>query len=142
MAALNNPFSAVAFGRKPERWTDEHIPTISNPEALAALKNLPVYSANASPNDDLPKDRPQYFIVERPNRDRFLIDTQGYNYCRYVARIPKELPTSGADLAGYAEGEDIADLIDLARTLRNIGGPSAVNLRASEILSRIEARAK
>jgi len=47
---------------------------------------------------------------------------------------------TGADLAGDCEGEDIADLIDLARTLRNIGGPSAINLRASAILSRIEAR--
>lgn len=56
-------------------------------------------------------------------------------------------PASGADLAGACEGEDIAELIDLARqvaTLRFLigGGPTPEATRASEILARIEARAK
>lgn len=86
---MSSPFRHQAFGRKPEDWTDGYIPEVAG-LALTGLSALPVYPAPVFPCDDLPDGLPQYFIAERPNGDRFLVDTQGYNYCRYVARIPKE----------------------------------------------------
>jgi hypothetical protein len=49
----------------------------------------------------------------------------------------------GAELAGATEGEDIADLIDLARDLRATqGNVTRFGQRAAQILARIEGRAK
>lgn len=54
--------------------------------------------------------------------------------------FPKAKRTEGADLAGDCEGEDVADLIDLA--LMAAGGAHSIDLaaRAKAILARIEAR--
>lgn len=84
------PFYNIPYGRKEESWDSRSIPDVTSEAALLALRGLPVYSAEATPMLDIPADRPQYFIVERPNGDRFVVNTEGYNYCRYVARIPKE----------------------------------------------------
>lgn len=84
------PFYNIPYGRKEIDWNSETIPEVTSPAALMGLRDLAVYSAEARPCDDIPADRPQYFIAERPNGDRFVVNTEGYNYCRYVARIPKE----------------------------------------------------
>lgn len=86
------PFYNIPYGRKEVDWNSESIPTITSEAAWLALPGLPTFPAEARPSDDIPEDRPQYFIAERPNGDRFVVDTEGYNYCRYVARIPKEKP--------------------------------------------------
>lgn len=52
-------------------------------------------------------------------------------------------PKSGADLAGACEGEDIADLIDLASQLVNltdIANLADLQARAERILNGIKAR--
>lgn len=90
MALHEVPFYNIPYGRKEFDWNSESIPVIKSTAALLALPSLPVFPANASPMDDLPDDRPQYFVAERPNGDRFVVNTEGYNYCRYVARVPKE----------------------------------------------------
>lgn len=50
---------------------------------------------------------------------------------------------TGADLAGDCSGEDIADLINLARKVKALGvNTTAYGREAAEILERIERRAK
>jgi hypothetical protein len=51
----------------------------------------------------------------------------------------------GAELAGFAEGEDIAALIDLARTIAHtpaLAGYPSLRTTATAVLARIEARVK
>lgn len=58
---------------------------------------------------------------------------------------PKPLATTGADLAGACEGEDVAELIDFVRKVRSTGrvaDAAALVEEAGRILDRIEARAK
>lgn len=51
-------------------------------------------------------------------------------------------PKTGANLAGACEGEDIAELIDLARMVGNgVTGPKVRQI-ASSLVARIQARAK
>lgn len=71
-------------------------------------------------------------------------------------RMPRPIPeprvATGADLAGSCEGEDIADLIDLARAIRDEASQVApadaalaikvLSDRATTILATIERRAK
>lgn len=90
MSLDNVPFIHIAFARKPETWEDSSIPEVTSQTALLAVPFLEVFPATPLPLDTLPDGRPQYFIAERPNGDRFLINTEGYNYGRYVARIAKE----------------------------------------------------
>lgn len=62
---------------------------------------------------------------------------------KYRARV-RELALqkrAGADLAGNCEGEDIADLIDLARSIAtNSTTPAVTKQVALGILARIEGR--
>jgi hypothetical protein len=88
------------FSRKPESW-DEVTPF---PAALvAATSKLPVYKEKAVVDmNDIGDDSdvsnqigqyktelPQYHVIQRDNGDKFVVDTQGYQYPRYVAKLPK-----------------------------------------------------
>lgn len=137
----------VPMARKAEAWHHEQIPTIRSRAALEALKSLPVFAATASPMDDLPWDRDRFFIAERPDGSRFLVNTEGYNYSRYIARIPAGR-RSGDDLAGACEGEQIGALIDLAADLAGLDFPAseatvgALRERAKALVAEIERRAR
>lgn len=59
-----------------------------------------------------------------------------------IAEARKETKVTGSDLAGACEGEDIADLIDLARMVNNgVTGPRIQQI-AGSLLARIEGRSK
>lgn len=107
------------------RWAADSRPAAAKPRGDDIINYL-----------DDPKNKVTHATITRLAQETFNDDGQD------LGNPTSPRPKNGADLAGFAEGEDIADLIDLARTLRSIGGPAAVNLRASEILARIEARAK
>lgn len=85
---------ASAFARKPESWK-QRFPTVTVPRAIHFA--LPVYTMRdlygegpAMPCEDvtLRAPLPQFFILMgEKDTDYFLVDTQGYRYARYVARI-------------------------------------------------------
>lgn len=63
---------------------------------------------------------------------------------RGLIQVASVQTLTGADLAGYCEGEDIAELIDLARYLIGQGGnrDAASIYRAKALLIRLELKAR
>lgn len=81
----------VRWARKAEAWSEA--PMVTNPEALAEAETLPVFEACSNPGRKWDEELPQYHIAIRPNGDRFLVNTEGYDYARYIARLPKACPS-------------------------------------------------
>lgn len=77
--------------------------------------------------------------IERITQDTFG-DKRLHPVARGLAGLLNDTPKTGADLAGFCEGEDIADLIDLARKVKAL--PTTYGREAANILDRIERRAK
>jgi hypothetical protein len=75
--------------RKAESWNAPVAPAPSA-EAQAIIDALPVHRVNTPwPTADLPFEAPQYFVAVLPDGRRFLVDTEGGNYCRYIIRLPE-----------------------------------------------------
>lgn len=74
----------LKWSRKAETWDDVR----ADARALPLAEGLPVYPAGGSPMHDIGPERPQLFLAQTESGDLFLVDTQGYDYCRYAVRIP------------------------------------------------------
>jgi hypothetical protein len=96
---MENELKRANWTRKAERWEAE---VINDPAVLTAIKagletnRLPVYlSAEAFPCSKFSgtdaESRPRFFVAKRPNGRSFLVDTQGYDYHRYIAQLPEGL---------------------------------------------------
>ncbi len=75
----------IPFERKPSSWVDvnKEIPASSIPD----YDKLKVYNwDDYTPYDDFPETVPQYFILAIGGK-KFLINTEGYNYARYVVEV-------------------------------------------------------
>lgn len=84
------------FVRKPSKW-DEVYKTVVLPEAL--MKKLPNVDGSGwdYPIDDAPNAPPaQYFIVFR-DEGSYLVNTEGYEYARYVIKVEIEEPKTAND---------------------------------------------
>ncbi len=92
------------WARKADSWIDESIPVITAQHALVTIQQLIVanellvFPTTREAYEDFEGPRPQFFVAQLENGDRFLVDSQGYNYPRYVARIGvPQLPASEFD---------------------------------------------
>ena len=96
----------LKWSRKAWKW--DEVNEDSRARAAAVDAKLVVYFAEVSPCTYFSGPRPQMHIAETPNGDRFLVDTQGYNYARYAVRIPEEhVKPEMADIEwAWAEGYD------------------------------------
>lgn len=77
----------IPWQRKAESWDG---PAVTTAEVLMEAAKLPEFPAGGDPCEcfeDGP--RPQFFVAVCKNGDRFLVDTQGYDYARYIARLPR-----------------------------------------------------
>jgi hypothetical protein len=81
----------VPWKHKAARWDEARL--IEDPAVIAATATFRVYDGPSSPLHYFPDEangvhhRPQFHIVQIESQ-RFLVDTQGYDYARYIARLP------------------------------------------------------
>ncbi len=91
---LASLFNILGYG-KVSRWTavkpmnPDNLPDIK--KATAGMR-IPTYQfdSNTPPMADFTEPHPedeQYFYAKVKGVGLFLVDTQGYNYCRYIIRI-------------------------------------------------------
>jgi hypothetical protein len=74
--------------RKAETWNAPDLQC--SPEVRAMIEALPAIQVRTPwPTADLPFEAPQYFIAVLPDGRRFLVDTEGYDYARYITRLPE-----------------------------------------------------
>jgi hypothetical protein len=88
--------SLVSWHRKAPGW---YASVVTSAEALAEIAKLPVFESNELyPVTDFrgPK-RPQLHVLVRPDGTRFVVDTQGYGYARYIAQLPPVTVTVTVD---------------------------------------------
>lgn len=78
---------AVNWSRKADDWDD--VKADSRPSVAAMAVGKVIRRAEPTPNDTLIWGRPaeQWFLAERGD-DVFLVNTEGYEYCRYAVRLP------------------------------------------------------
>jgi len=87
---MKNEIDVRNFARKAEswdRWYNLLIPLASRSVQKIAA-SLPVFKAEPTPCDDFRGERPQYHVAKTLDGRRFVVDTQGYNYARYIERLP------------------------------------------------------
>ena len=85
---------------KAESWNEAEVITdqavLAEVQARLADGRLPIYHSNEMypcsyfAGTDA-KTRPQFFVARRADGRRFLVDTQGYDYARYIAALPEAL---------------------------------------------------
>ena len=86
----------LELSRKPETFEEVkviHGNSIALCEELYGLPFLKELAVN-TPFDTLPNGTPQWFIFSRKEgeyRVNYLVNTEGYDYCRYVGRLGKFL---------------------------------------------------
>lgn len=84
-------YQLIKWTRKPVFW-DALL--VTSTEALAEVERagLPMFEATANPMEGWGpwgiSELPQFFIAVRPNGERFLVNTEGYDYARYIAKLP------------------------------------------------------
>jgi len=78
-------FDLVKWSRKAESWNAR---PITSPTVIEMANQLQEFPAGVYPTATFSGPRPQYHIAVCSNGDRFLVDTQGYDYARYIARLP------------------------------------------------------
>ncbi len=102
--------------RKACAWDEVGILPLSETQTEVLAKGLPLYKA-----EDVLKDlqdpmsaikggvKPQYFIMITAYGTRLLVNTEGYEYCRYIGRLPmaktpEEIKTIQGETANTKKG--------------------------------------
>lgn len=80
-------YARIPWLRKAESWKEAE--GYVAPADLD-LTGIPEFPAEPDPMRTFSMPRPRFFIAVRPGGDRFLVNTEGYDYGRYVAALPKE----------------------------------------------------
>ena len=97
MAALTYEESNLVrhgFCRKPDNWTDVDM-TVTLPVHTAEKLKVMIVEEGQDPMDDLPDQyADSVFIAQFPDGEQFLVNTEGFNYCRYVAKLELETQPS------------------------------------------------
>ena len=65
-----------------------------NEELQEAISSFPILEIEKEIDllaiDTLDGDQ-QFYILQEPDQTQYLVDTQGYNYPRYIVRLPRHL---------------------------------------------------
>ena len=69
--------------------------SVATPGLILILKKLPTFKEQeilpGGLATDFSKEMPQYFLMKGKDKSTYLIDTQGYEYPRYITRLAREL---------------------------------------------------
>jgi hypothetical protein len=85
-------WNLVPFTRKPGNFDEAGIVLVDDLAAALEGERLPVFSASdlwdadEHPLTDFKRETPQHFLLCMGSA-RYVVDTQGYTYCRYMARV-------------------------------------------------------
>lgn len=109
----------IEYARKPGSWEEakkssRDLSDLQLELLQSASKELEHFNSDGKgPMDSFESGRPDYFVVDHKG-DEFLVNTSGYDYCRYVAYIPKEDSTASASNAprGFESMEEFANTIE------------------------------
>lgn len=73
------------YGRRQYHWTSNGTVTLKASEA----ELLEVYTVPArwSPLEALPPEFTDSIFIAQVGKSRFLVNTEGYSYCRYIAKL-------------------------------------------------------
>lgn len=76
------------YGRKCTEW-HQTTDTVTIPSALAQMLGCYIIPHGSGPLDDLPPEFAQgiFIAFNMPTGELFLVNTEGYDYCRYIARL-------------------------------------------------------
>lgn len=86
---INASAHLIPWFRKDSDWLRGYEgKNVEDPGVLAAVATLPSFPAERSPMDRFQGPRPQFFVAALPDGSRYLVDHQGYDYARYIARLP------------------------------------------------------
>lgn len=106
-------WAADKWGKKESRWADAPVVTSADVKPVAALiAKLPVVGGPPSPMDEF---EPHFLEIIKANgnlavvlgkRNAYLIDTQGYDYPRYLLAVPRNLAkgSKASDVPPQAAG--------------------------------------
>jgi hypothetical protein len=72
------------WARKAATWD---APLVTDEATLEAITDLLIFPAGEYPLDDFAGERPRYFIARLLDGRRFLVNTEGYNYARYIVAL-------------------------------------------------------
>jgi hypothetical protein len=82
-------FAGAAFSRKPTSWNEAvGFDRVDGNEDL--LRALPRHPVGVYPVAEFPEPRPGHFVGTRDG-GYYLVSTEGFDYARYVARLPRAL---------------------------------------------------
>ncbi len=73
------------YGRRQYHWTSNGTVTLKASEAeLLQTYTVP---KGWSPFSDLPDEFADSIFIAQVGKSRFLVNTEGYSYCRYIAKL-------------------------------------------------------
>lgn len=94
----------LRWSRKPGDWDEIGMVNVTDLTNALAGERLPVFSASElwavdemHPMHDFALEVPQFFLLYKGSA-RYVVDTQGYTYCRYITRV-----VSDADVRHLSE---------------------------------------
>lgn len=114
---MNGIFDRFDSVKKPSDVHDANgaeMPALS-PEEANAVASLPIIKRDASADflDQIDSGGEQYYVLQH-GKDAFLVDTQGYDYPRYVLRMPSVKARSLGDIKGAKSGDkDVQRIVDM-----------------------------
>lgn len=82
----------IPWTRKPGSFEDVDVVTVDALRSDLGGIKLPVFSVSdlwgdePHPMEDFKRETPQHFFLYEGPR-RYVVDTQGYTYCRYMVRV-------------------------------------------------------
>lgn len=142
---LNKIFGRHRGLRKPDDLEDalqsEMVDGLS-PEEANAIASLPIVkvSADFSFADDPGAKGAQYYVLQI-GKDSFLVDTQGYDYPRYVLRMPTTTKRGLKDKEGAASGDkDVQRILDMKT--KSGGNEAKIIQLATQMAKAINSRTK
>jgi hypothetical protein len=89
---LMQKLRSIPWTRKPGSFDDVDVVTLDALRAALEGSKLPVFLASdlwdeeQHPMEDFKRETPQHFFLYDGAR-RYVVDTQGYTYCRYMVRV-------------------------------------------------------
>lgn len=84
------PSEPIGWLRKATAWTDAGQP-VQDADVIRFSDTLPVYGPTPYPCADFPFPRERYHVARFPGGTRYLVNTEGANYARYIVRLPDSL---------------------------------------------------